>query len=175
VGAILGLIVAATPIRGLFVDLVKRQNGAPLGWFFGALYAVGQAAIPLNMMILGCNLSKSMMGSRSGMLKPTVFSKKTVMAIVVGKLLIMPIIGVASVTVLQPIQKIPESINASMYLVAMIVFITPTANNVMIMVELSGSGMNESIANCIAWQYAVVPLILSFSMALVVGVASQWS
>ena len=68
----------------------------------------------------------------------------------------------------------------------MIVFITPTANNVMVMVELSsgggssssskqqqGSTAKEGIAQVIAWQYAVSPLVLSITMCLVVGVASR--
>jgi len=67
-----------------------------------------------------------------------------------------------------------QDIDASFYLVAMIVFITPTANNVMVMVELSGSGSKEGIARVIAWQYAAAPVLLSLSMTAVVGVASQW-
>ena len=60
VGAILGMIVASIPeLRGIFVDLIDRSDDAPLEWFFDGLYAVGQAAVPINMMILGCNLSAS--------------------------------------------------------------------------------------------------------------------
>ena len=60
VGAILGMVVASIPdLRGLFVDLIDRSDDAPLEWFFDGLYAVGQAAVPINMMILGCNLSAS--------------------------------------------------------------------------------------------------------------------
>jgi predicted permease len=175
VGAILGLLTAATPLRGLLVDLVDRKDDAPLEWFFDALYAVGQAAVPINMIILGCNLSQSMMGGASISPKTAFLSTGTMIAIVMGKMIVMPIIGVISAVTLKMIQSVPESINASLYLVAMIVFITPTANNVMIMVELSGSGTNEGIARVIAWQYAVAPFILSFSMTLAVGVASQWS
>lgn len=68
-----------------------------------------------------------------------------------------------------------SAIDASFYLVAMIVFITPTANNVMVMVELSGSGTREGIAQVIAWEYAVAPIVLSMTMTAVVGVASAWS
>ena len=65
-------------------------------------------------------------------------------------------------------------IDGAFYLVLMIVFITPTANNVMVMVELSGSGSKEGMARLIAWQYAVAPVLLSLTVALVVGVASKW-
>lgn len=50
-----------------------------------------------------------------------------------------------------------------------------TANNVMIMVELSGSQVKEGIATVIAFQYALAPLILSLTMSVAVGIASNWS
>ena len=59
-------------------------------------------------------------------------------------------------------------------MVLMIVFITPTANNVMVMVELSGSNTKEGIAQVIALQYACAPIMLSLTMSLVVGIASSW-
>jgi hypothetical protein len=55
------------------------------------------------------------------------------------------------------------------------VFLTPTANNVMVMVELSGSGAREAIARTIAWQYAVAPIILSVTMTVAVGITNKWS
>ena len=174
VGAISGLVVAATPLRGILVDIVDRSSHAPLQWFFDALYAVGQAAVPLNMMILGCNLSASYGAAFSE--KNEYMSNKTIFAIVVGKMLVMPLIGVLSAIVFDKfLWEIPDSINASFYLVSMIVFITPTANNVMIMVELSGTGAKEGIAQVIAWQYAVAPILLSITMTVAVGVASSWS
>jgi predicted permease len=174
VGAIMGLVVAATPLRGILVDIKDRSSHAPLQWFFDALYAVGETAVPLNMMILGANLSVSF---RAGFLEKNEYmTNKTMLAIVVGKMLVLPVIGVLSAIIFDKfIWDIPESINASFYLVAMIVFITPTANNVMVMVELSGSGAKEGIAQVIALQYAVAPLLLSITMTVVVGVASSWS
>ena len=54
----MGILFALTPLRGLLVDL-HRTSAAPLQWIFDGLYAVGQAAVPINMMILGCNFSAS--------------------------------------------------------------------------------------------------------------------
>ena len=109
-------------------------------------------------------------------------SNKTMIAVVVGKMIVMPVIGMISTwflehnynpfpdgayrtsvhayltchlcitrtgsfglnlllifnTTLLSLSHFKE-IDATCYLVMMIVFITPTANNVMIMVELSGS------------------------------------
>ena len=172
VGAMAGIAIAATPLRGVFVDIVDRSGKAPLQWMFDGLYAVGLSAVPINMMILGVTLSQSQLSSAS---KSALMSSKTMAAIVVGKLVVMPIIGVASALLCKNfIFDIPDDIDASFYLVLMIVFITPTANNVMVMVELSG-GAKEGIARVIAWQYAASPLILSLTMSVVVGVASQWS
>jgi predicted permease len=175
-GAILGILCAVTPARGIFVDLVDRDSDAPLQWLFDGLYAVGQTAVPINMMILGCNLSSSLkqtktFGPESGML-----STITMWGIVFGKMVLMPVVGILSGYVLKNyVWNIPEDIDGAFYLVLMIVFLTPTANNVMVMVELSGSGAKEGIARVIALQYAVAPVILSVTMTIAIGVASDWS
>ena len=51
-------------------------------------------------------------------------------------------------------------------------FLTPTANNVMVMVELSG-GNREGIARVIFWQYLAAPLVLSLSVTAAVSVANS--
>ena len=56
----------------------------------------------------------------------------------------------------------------------MVVFITPTANNVMVMVELAGLPGKEQLAQVIGYQYAAAPILLSFSLTAVVAVASAW-
>lgn len=198
-GALLGMIVACSdPLHRIFVDTVERRDGAPLEWLFDGLYAVGQAAIPLNMMILGCNLSascsssgakgkegeeggftKTMMGDGDGRF----LSGPTMAGVVLGKMVLMPILGVISVLIMHDfVWEVPLEINASFYLVAMIVFITPTANDVMVMVELSDDGKNgqswslkEGIARVFGWQYITAPVLLSVSVTAVVSVASQWS
>lgn len=50
IGAVAGILTAVTPLRGVFVDLVDRDDDAPLQWLFDGLYAVGQAAVPINMV-----------------------------------------------------------------------------------------------------------------------------
>eukprot|EP00586_Coscinodiscus_wailesii_P012878 CAMPEP_0172493668 /NCGR_PEP_ID=MMETSP1066-20121228/25667_1 /TAXON_ID=671091 /ORGANISM="Coscinodiscus wailesii, Strain CCMP2513" /LENGTH=48 /DNA_ID= /DNA_START= /DNA_END= /DNA_ORIENTATION= len=48
------------------------------------------------------------------------------MAIIVGKMVVMPIIGISSVLFLKEyFWDVPDGIDASFYLVAMIVFVTP--------------------------------------------------
>jgi predicted permease len=197
VGALLGMLVASQPwLRGLLVDLVDRGGHAPLQWFFDGLHSVGQTAVPINMMILGCNLSasyentsnKSSSNNDKEKEKKAVFSQSTTVAILVGKMVVMPLVGFLSAYLLKTWwweTRIPDEIGGSFYLVVMIVFLTPTANNVMVMVELSsgggsgGSGNSssnkEGMARIIAWQYMAAPLILSVTMTVAVCIAVQWS
>mmetsp|Transcript_3637 Transcript_3637/g.10322 ORF Transcript_3637/g.10322 Transcript_3637/m.10322 type:complete len:626 (+) Transcript_3637:172-2049(+) len=178
VGAVAGMCIAATPLRGIFVDLVDRSDSAPLEWLFDGLYAVGQAAVPINMMILGCNLSASYLQQTTNPAEAAkkLLSKQTMLAIVIGKMFAMPAVGFLSVFLLRTyVLNIPDAIDGSFYLVMMIVFLTPTANNVMVMVELSGSGSKEGIATVIAYEYMAAPLILSLTMTAAVGMASHWS
>ena len=72
---------------------------------------------------------------------------------------------------------IPDEIAGAFYLVLMIVFLTPTANNVMIMIELADcdAAIMEGVANVIAMQYIVAPILLSLTMSVAIGVASEWS
>jgi predicted permease len=90
-------------------------------------------------------------------------------------MIILPLVGIVSCIILKKyILDIPDEIDGSFYLVMMIVFLTPTANNVMVMVELSGSGAKEGIAGVIALQYAVAPIILSLTMSIAIGIAAEW-
>ena len=196
VGALLGILCAVTPARGYFVDLVTRHSNAPLQWLFDGLYKVGSLAVPDNMLILGCNLSASYNShiSRNG--RSTAhqenqnrndhdlekskheLSRNTMLGIVIGKMLVMPVIGISTTYLLeQYVLDIPEEIAGAFYLVLMIVFITPTANNVMIMIELSGCDIAvlEGVANVIALQYVVAPVVLSLTMTIAIGIASGWT
>jgi hypothetical protein len=93
-------------------------------------------------------------------------------------MLIMPTIGISATWLLKNyVLDIPDEIAGAFYLVLMIVFLTPTANNVMIMIELADgdASIMEGVANVIAMQYIVAPVILSLTMSVAIGVASEWS
>jgi predicted permease len=169
IGAVAGLVVAAiTPLRGLFVDLKDRDDDAILEWFFDGILMIGRSAVPVNMAVLGVNLSMAAQSKAS--VAPV--DAKTVAAVVIGKMVVMPLVGVLTALFMNAyVWHIPESIHSSFYLVLMIVFITPTANNVMVMVDLSGSDAREGIARIIGWQYLAAPLLLSLSVMLVVWAA----
>ncbi len=180
IGALLGIVCAVTPVRGILVDIVDRDASAPLQWLFDGLYAVGQAAVPINMMILGSNLSAShQLQQKTASNHPrgsSLLTPETMTGIVIGKMLAMPFVGILTAYILKAyIWDIPDDIDASFYLVLMIVFLTPTANNVIVMVELSGSDAKEGIARVIALQYLVAPILLSLTMTIAIGVASDWT
>ena len=73
------------------------------------LLQIGQAAIPINMCILGINLSIT------SQIKPsmnTLVSTKTVVAVVIGKMIVMPLIGILSATILKNyIWHIPDGVS----------------------------------------------------------------
>jgi predicted permease len=105
--------------------------------------------------------------------KAKLLPNRTMFTIVVGKMVVMPIIGIISTWFLQRYYiDFPDAIDSTCYLVMMIVFITPTANNVMVMVELSGSSSKEGMARVIGYQYLVSPVILSIVLAVVVSLAN---
>jgi len=179
------------------IDITVRQGTAPFQWFFDGLYAVGQAAVPINMIILGCNLSASYMleqpkqpppkssteqekKDKKGKKKTSsskFFSNQASMYVVIGKMIVMPIVGVLSTFILRKTlytsHELPQDIAGGLYLVLLIVFLCPTANNVMVMVELSGSGSKEGMARIIAYQYAIAPLVLSGTVTGAVLMASH--
>lgn len=97
--SLLGILVTSIPpLRGVFVDMVNRDDDAPLEWFFDGIYSVGQAAVPLNMMILGINLSKTL---KSSCEKSQLLSTESTIAVILGKMVIMPIIGIFSTFLLR--------------------------------------------------------------------------
>lgn len=172
-GSISGIVLAMTPIRGMFVDIVDRNGNAPLQWMFDGLYTIGQTAVPLTMMILGSNLSSSFSkGGTTSESEDNSFSLTTNYCIVIGKMIVLPIIGVISVLVLKyTALSVDGSFEGPLCIVMLIEFLCPTASNVMIMLELSDSASKESIAKVIAIQYAVAPIILSLTMTATIKVA----
>ena len=94
--------------------------------------------------------------------------------IVFGKLILMPAIGVGTAVILRNyILNIPEGIDASFYLVVMMVFCCPTANTVIVMAELGGQA-KEMLAKSIFTQYLCAPLFLTISVSIMVSITQKW-
>jgi len=174
IGALAGLLIASFPrLRGVLENIYGDDvQQAPLKWMFDGIYSVGQAAVPINMTILGINLSSAFQKKKASP-DSVILPNSTMASVVFGKMVIMPLIGILSTWFLQKYYiDIPDEIDSTVFLVMMIVFICPTANNVMVMVELSGSGSKEGMARLIGWQYFVSPVVLSVVLAAVVHIAS---
>eukprot|EP00548_Thalassiothrix_antarctica_P019887 CAMPEP_0194191926 /NCGR_PEP_ID=MMETSP0154-20130528/68678_1 /TAXON_ID=1049557 /ORGANISM="Thalassiothrix antarctica, Strain L6-D1" /LENGTH=184 /DNA_ID=CAMNT_0038914981 /DNA_START=75 /DNA_END=626 /DNA_ORIENTATION=+ len=100
IAGLLGIIVACSPkLRGLFVDTVTRSNKAPLEWLFDGIYSIGNAAVPINMCILGINLSLA--SSSKNKTGNNQVSARTIAAIVISKMIVMPAIGILTVLILK--------------------------------------------------------------------------
>ena len=63
--------------------------------------------------------------------------------------------------------------STSFYVALMIVFITPTANNIMVMADLAGGGVEGAMAKIIACEYLIAPVFLSLSVMAVIRVATM--
>ncbi|KAL7545303.1 hypothetical protein ACHAWF_008660 [Thalassiosira exigua] len=180
IASLASLFIASFPfLRGLLQNIWGNDSRyPPLKWMFDGIYSVGQAAVPINMTILGINLSSTFQKKKAKKFdndggESKSLSNQTMAAIVIGKMIVMPALGIVSTWFLQRYYvNIPDDIDATCYLVMMIVFITPTANNVMVMVELSGSSSKEGMARIIGWQYLASPFILSVVLAAVVSLAN---
>ena len=167
-GVLLGLACASVPpVRALLcgdaIGAACPSTDAPLGWVVSGLQRVGDAFIPLQMIILGNALSR---GPDWRVLPP-----RTVLAVVVGKLLLMPCFGVAlvlgmHVTIGQrglSLFDMRPPWDEPFYLAALAMCSTPTANNMMVMTELAGAD-RTAMATAIFAQYALAPLLLTLTL-----------
>jgi predicted permease len=161
VGALSGWLVASCP------PLQHLWTEGALQWLGQAVATVGQAAIPVNMAVLGVNLSLTSWSNWRDM-----EDKNLLVAAVIGKLIVMPLIGLVSVLLLSTFY--PSVVDASMVMVLALVFCTPTANNVMVMTDLSPAleaSAKQAMARILACQYLFVPVLLSLWVMLALRLA----
>ncbi|CAE7262519.1 PILS5 [Symbiodinium pilosum] len=163
IGALLGLLAGFTPARGWLVDLRDQDNDAPLQWLYSGLYKLGDAAVPVNLLILGSSLAK---GADFNALPLRVG-----LAIAVSKLILMP--GLMIPIVYGLIRIIPSK-EFSLWLVVLVVSCTPTANNVAVMAQ-SGGQSKEGMATAIFIQYLLAPICVTLSLAgFIQLLSSDW-
>ena len=168
VAVLAAMLLAVTPLQGWMVDTKDRDNDAPLEWLFNALVKVGEAAVPINMIILGCSLSQGMR------MRPPAVPWSTNIGIAFAKLVLMPAFGILTALVLHGAGvTLGNGADDSFYLVVMIVTCTPTANSLLVMAELAGQN-RAALAACIFTQYAIAPLLLTCSVSIFVAIASKF-
>lgn len=154
IGSALGLIVALIrPLQALFVDLSGDGGAAPLSFLFQAIHTIGGASVPINMLVLGSNLAKGAnlravpLSTNFGIL----FMKNVGQPVMIS-------------LVIAGLSRVFEN-DLSVWLVAMIVSCTPTANNIMVMVELSGQN-KAGVSAIIFTQYMAAPFVLTAVISL---------
>ena len=152
-----GLMVGLTPpLRWLCVSEdtdAGRHRRAPLAFAMQAARVLGDAAIPVNTMLLGASLAKGVVWRA--------VPYRTTAAVVLSKLLVMPAVALllvgalrAAVPSLPPILQLVMVVEAS----------TPTANNLMMMTELAGGAASQMMSTIIFCEYLAAPLLLTASL-----------
>jgi len=161
------IVIGLVPqLRGLLVDTHDQDCDAPLEWLYNGLSKLGEAAVPLNLLILGASLSKGANFSALPM--------RTCISLVMSKMVLMPLISVGVVYVLSHIIHVGHPQDKSLWLVSLVVACTPTANNITVMVELAGQN-KEAMATALFVQYLVAPLLLTLSLTGFIAILqSHW-
>jgi len=149
IGAVLGVVVAAiVPLRALLVDVTNTGRDPPLGLILIALQSIGRASVPVNMLVLGSNLAQGA--------NLRAVPCATTLGIIFMKQLGQPLmIGTALFFLARAIKE-----STAIFLVMIIMSCTPTANNIMVMVELSGQN-KEAMTACIFAQYLAAPFVMT--------------
>jgi predicted permease len=147
---VLGLLAAVSvaligPCYSLLVDSAQ-QDGALLKFVFHGLKVMAGIAVPLNLFVLGSNLSKGLDFSK--------LSRTSCIGIAISKLIVMP--AVMCAVVFMASRVVPPQ-RPEVWLITLLEGCTPTANAVAAMVELSGKN-SEAMSTAIAVQYYVAPL-----------------
>jgi len=180
---VLGLICSVTPPAYFLLcggDYGSRlppktacpANGAVLGFLTHGLQTLGAAAVPLMLILLGNSLSTGPDWKALNL--------RCNAGIVVGKMVVMPLVGLAICTVLDRTLgdgglswiNLQDPYDGVFYLAAAAVTATPTANTLLVMTELAG-GNKAAMATCIFTQYLVAPLILTLSLTMIVLVLRE--
>ena len=153
---LMGILVAfIRPLQNQFLDLNdwKLSSTRALDWFYNAIRTLGLAAVPVNLLMLGSNLSK---GANFSALPIG-----TAVGLTITKMLIQP--ATVAALVFGASRLIPGSVESGKWLVAIVVSLTPTANNIMVQVEVGGQD-KAAMTTLIFIQYLMSPLLLTITL-----------
>lgn len=163
-GILAGLVIALVPpLRWLLVDDPAHGGSAPLRFVLQAAGLLGNAAIPLNTMLLGASLSKG----------PTwrAVPTRVVTGVVLSKLAVMPAAALALGALLRTM--VPE-LPPLLMLVILMESAMPTANNLMMMCELGVGGKSSALMSTLIFvQYMAAPVLLTASLTAFMAFVQQ--
>jgi len=164
VAIIAAIVVGSSPARGLLVDTTGRGGAVILHWIFAGLKVLGQAAVPLNVMLLGATLFEDANATISAS------SLKMSLAIAFFKLLVLPAImfGIASMTSQSLFSSLPQSTRNTIWLVILLCSCTPTANSCLVMATASGHD-TRPIASALLLQYILAPFFVTGWLTLIMN------
>ena len=158
--AVLGILVGLTSLlrRALF-----DEDGA-LYVLGSCAELVGAAAIPQVIIVLGASLAKGPDHS--------LCDRRTAVALGFGRLGVLAILNVGTYYCLRaaiPAAAVPAS--KAFWLTFLVEGATPTANNMMLQVQMYGSKRAAGgIGACIFWQYAMAPVVLTGTISLFLAI-----
>ncbi|MCL7035207.1 hypothetical protein MKW94_018200 [Papaver nudicaule] len=157
VGSILGFLFGATPwLKSLIIG-----EGAPLRVIQDSVQLLGNGTIPCITLILGGNLTK---GLRSARLKPMV-----IIAVIVVRFMILPVIGICLVKAAGNIGLLPSDPLFSYVL--LLQWSIPPAMNIGTMTQLFGVAQEECSV-LFLWTYLVASLAITLWSTLYMYILS---
>lgn len=164
---VLGIIDA---VRSLLVDIFSYSNDAVLEWAFNAINAFGEAAVPMNMLVLGAGLAN--------VPKLSAIHWPSTIAVILVKMVIYPavafgfIAGMIYSGLIAWMVPVVE-MRFSLVMVACLVTATPTANNLAVMAEVAaGTEGKQALSAIIFMMYCVAPFSLTAWMTAIVKLSS---
>ena len=151
IGVFLGVIVAMIP---KLQNCLCSQDGE-LFFLFNTVKVIAGGTIPCVLLILGGKLAYGP--------KVKAIGAKTVLSVIVTKLIILPSIALAGLFFLHHIKMI--SLSPVLLLVLVIEAAVPPANNLIVICSMTNRKIEEGMAGLLFWTYlAAVPLLTFFIM-----------
>lgn len=143
---------------------------AILGPVTSAVRVLGDAAVPVQLILLGNMLSS---GPDWGALPP-----RCCAAIVVAKMVVMPVFACALSLGLDRafegvLPVFADPYDKIFYVAAVALSATPTANTIVMLTELAG-GNSQATATAIFAQYAAAPVLLTIVLSTAIVVLEAW-
>lgn len=152
---ILGIVVAfIRPVQNQLVDLHDDTLTAvhTLDWLYIGVRKMGESAVPVNLIMLGSNLSK---GADFNAIPIS-----TAVVLTLTKMWIQPMLVAVWVFLCS---RLTGPSFRGQWLVALVVSLTPTANNIMVQVEVGGQD-KAAMSTLIFVQYLMSPVLLTVSL-----------
>eukprot|EP00927_Polykrikos_kofoidii_P019435 TRINITY_DN19086_c0_g1_i1.p1 TRINITY_DN19086_c0_g1~~TRINITY_DN19086_c0_g1_i1.p1 ORF type:complete len:415 (-),score=42.33 TRINITY_DN19086_c0_g1_i1:98-1342(-) len=169
IGVLLGFVLAIhEPIRSFIVDTRDFDNDGLFEWLFNAIQAFGNAAVPMNMLVLGSSLASTPSCSA--------INWRLTLSVVFSKLVLHPTLAFLTITLLRTTgilsSVVDVTLRSHVIVVACLLAATPTANNLAVMAELAaGLEAKQFLATTIFVMYCIAPVVLTSWIVLFIAVA----